>query len=394
MKAVLAIAIEDRVDLWFRDLEGKEKPHTISNEIPERREYCTEVHKLLTEMLRELCASIPGGADHVFTAAVSVVVSCPGVIKAHRTLMQLPTWNSDMAPDKRVHWTIAGRKKTNFDFPKVLAGIAAKLIRAEQKTWTPLAREAFESRVYVVNDATACAAFENFRRKDPEPDFIYIKAHNGINIGIIQPGHDGRTEPEDKWHPEAGHGFPRRQDYDFEAGFDGICPFHTWCYEGYLASHSFRERAEHTSERFKAWRAPLKRLRVRRLDGQKLDDAFLQYLLGDGKTPPGVQGEGVVIIAHYIGQLALQLSLLAPKHIVIGGRMATPEVIDQVRKNILAWVDGYPLRKTLTPGGIARHIVRSKARKSDRDTIDVQGALSIAVLRAEALLCNDPSLRE
>ena len=397
MKAVLAIAIEDRVDLWFRDLEGTERSRRISTEIPEKSEYCTEVHDLLRDMLGDLCTTIAGGARELFSNAAAVVVSSPGVIEAHRKLLQIPLWNSDMAQDKRVHWTLSGETIDGFDFREVLSEIGVKLIQAQGKSWSPLSRRSFEERVYVVNDATACAAFEHSQRNDPDPDFLYIKAHNGINVGIIQPGRDGRSERADKWHPEAGHGFPRRQDYDFKAGFEGICPFHESCYEGYMAAKSFVQRAlDAGSVTFEAWRTPLNKLKLQGLSGQKLDNAFLQYLLGDEENPPGAQGEGVKIIGHYVGLLALQLSLpLAPKQIVIGGRMATAEVIDEARENILDWVQDYPSRRVLTTReGLAEHIVPSVALESDKDTIEVQGAMAIAVLRAQDLARNHSSFRE
>jgi predicted NBD/HSP70 family sugar kinase len=381
MEAVLAIAIEDRVDLWFRDLEGAAEPQKFSKEIAEDSYYCFEIYWLIDELFRELRKSLPGNALELFNGIASVVVSIPGVIEEHRRLLQIPLWHAD--PHDTVQWN----GKPYFDFGDELSEIAKGMIDAEGNTWSEPDREKFRDRIFVINDAGACAAFEGSRRKDEESDFVYLKAHVGINVGIPQRTYAGK-QVNSKAHPEAGHGYPRLHGLDFDAGFEGVCPFHSdrgSCYEGMIAAHSFYKRiVETNSPVFNSWKRRLDELEAQKLSGQELDNALLQYVLGgDGRSPAG-QGEGVELVAHYIAQLTYQISLLlAPKHIVIGGRMATTEVIDTVREMVVVLAGGYPNRKELSETGIAQHIVPSRADKFQQDTIEVQGALAIALSRAE-----------
>ncbi|CAB3802541.1 hypothetical protein LMG28614_05636 [Paraburkholderia ultramafica] len=380
MNAVLAIAIEDRVDLWFHDLDGTKKPRDCSREIPEGEglDFCEEVHKLLSELVGMMCATL-GSAREVFDSLRAVVVSVPGVVDKNRVLRQIPVWHTG------ARYNVQWNGRPCFDFAEVLSGVAANLIASQGESWPEPNRLAFQKTVYCVNDSTACAAFEDTRRKDDDPDFIYLKVHNGINVGIVQRSYDGRVVVSTKPHPEVGHAYPIRHDDDYDAGYKGICHFHDSCYEGMIAAAGLRERIVTTeSPVFGAWKQRLDELETEGLHGQALDNALVHYILGHGKRPPAGHGEGVDLVAWYVAQLAFHLSLLAPKHIVLGGRMATSAVITAVRQKLVDFANGYPQRDELTPAGISRHIVASQARESDKDTIEVQGALAIAVSRAKA----------
>jgi predicted NBD/HSP70 family sugar kinase len=372
MEAVLAIAIEDRVDLWFRDLEGSGKPTKFSLAIPEDTDYCASIHRLIDELFRKLVGSLAASPLALFNRIGSIVVSVPGVVKEHRSLLQIPLWNS------------TATEAPYFDFAEELCGIAQGLIKAEGKVWSAPDRAKFRGRVFVVNDATACAAFEDSRRKDEKPDFIYLKVHNGINVGIVQDSYDG-TAVSAKAHPEAGHGLALLHKLDYEAGFKGVCRYHDRCFEGMIAAHSLYERIVATqSPVFNGWKGRLDELQAQGLSGQALDNALLDYVLGKDGQAAEAGGEGVDLIAHYVAQLTYQMSLLAPKHIVIGGRMARSQVISAVRQKIVKWANNYPQRDELTPTGVARHVVAGHAAKSEKVTIEVAGALAIAVLRAKA----------
>ncbi|MFL9935419.1 ROK family protein [Paraburkholderia sp. RL18-103-BIB-C] len=372
-EAVIAVAIEDRVDFMYRDLSGLGKPTKFSLTIPEDTDYCAEIHRLIDELFRKLVRSLAASPVALFNRIGSVVVSVPGVVKDHRSLLQIPLWNSTAA------------ETPYFDFAEELCGIAQGLIKAEGKTWSAPDRAKFRGRVFVVNDATACAAFEDSRRKDEKPDFIYLKVHNGINVGIVQDSYDG-TAVSAKAHPEAGHGLALLHKLDYEAGFKGVCPFHDRCYEGMIAAHSLYARIVDTrSPVFNGWKRRLDELQAQELCGQALDNALLDYVLGEDGRPAAAGGDGVDLISHYVSQLAYHMSLLAPKHIVIGGRMARSQVISAVRQKMVKFANNYPQRDELTSTGVTRHVVAGHAAKSEKDTIEVQGALAIAVLRAKGV---------
>jgi hypothetical protein len=165
------------------------------------------------------------------------------------------------------------------------------------------------------------------------------------------------------------------------------------CYEGLTAAHSFHERILKTQfEKFKAWKPKLDELkRERWLTGQKLDNALVDYLLGDDEKPPA--GAAIELVGHYIGQLVYQLLLISPRQIVIGGHMARPRVVDEVRKIVRISAGDYPARPELTESGLKRHIVPSRARPHERYTVEIRGALEIALSRAKTKLSDQAVAR-
>ena len=386
-KALLAIAIEDRVDLWFscgreNNAEVKLKPRVI----PEGGDYFEHIHCLLGEMLLELVQTVSPmtGHNNPLNDIAATVISTPGVVRNNQILLQLPLWHSNSASDYTVQWHHEGHKRprTSFNFSEILASFADTF---GFENWGSSERQRFKDTIFVVNDVTACAAFEHSRRRRRELDFVYTKIHDGINCGIVQRGH-GDTFTIKAAHPEAGHSYPELHEYDAEAEFYGVCrPHNRGCFEGMVAAHSYVERARHgKSVVFASWKRQVEKFQLDGLQGQELDNAMLHYLLGDDSQPPAGNGEGVELVAHYVGQLAYQLAIgpLAPEQLVFGGRMAKPIVLEAIRTNIKTWSNGYPRWQELTSPGIEKFIVSSRSVSGQKHNIEIEGALTIARSRA------------
>ena len=130
---------------------------------------------------------------------------------------------------------------------------------------------------------------------------VYVTIGTGIGAGAIV---DGRPL-NGLSHPEMGHFYPPRHERDL--GFAGICPFHGDCLEGLASGPAIKAR----------WGASLSELP---------DDH-----------------EGHSIIAWYLAQLATTLqSIMEPGKIILGGGvMATPGLIERVRKTAEQLGKGY-----------------------------------------------------
>ncbi len=130
---------------------------------------------------------------------------------------------------------------------------------------------------------------------------VYATVGTGIGAGAIV---DGRPL-NGLSHPEMGHFYPPRHERDL--GFAGICPFHGDCLEGLASGPAIKAR----------WGASLSELP---------DDH-----------------EGHSIIAWYLAQLATTLqSIMEPGKIILGGGvMATPGLIERVRKTAEQLGKGY-----------------------------------------------------
>jgi hypothetical protein len=403
MKTSLAIAIEDRVDLWFRGDPNSPyiqafAPLDIS-EAQDSDDYMAAVYLLIRQLLHLLVnAQEKMTAKELFNSIASVVVSVPGVVDKNSRLLQVPVWHSKQYPTVRwVHKKTPeepGVEKEFFDFPVELADLADILIKEQNTQWSIEEKERFSSIIYVVNDASACAAFEYSKHKDQSSDFVYVKLHNGVNVGTVQPGYNGYATVRVN-HPEAGHSFPIPFRLDHEAKYEGCCYYHKWCFEGMLAVHGFYKRAmeSKSSPIFSSWGSAIEALSAAQetLKGQRLDNALLRFILSQKPENSEKYNEGVLLIAHYAAQLVYQLAIgpLSPGQIVIGGRMARPEVLSAIRENVKAWCNNYPMRDSLNKD-IERYIVPSLASRNERHTIEVHGAMAIASGRASDFDPNTP----
>lgn len=389
-KAVLAIAIEDRVDVWFQNADG-EVFFKSDPEIPEGRNYLEEVHRLIREQFQSLLVSLKLDAASLFDSIASIVVSIPGVIEKD-VLLQIPLWHSKSFDT--ACWKHNGELKTCFDFPNELADIVQSLIEKQGLRWNIHARKQFADRVLAVNDATAGAIFECDRRLDlgmgPQDarDFIYVKIHEGMNVGVVKSGSGGKIIVP-ATHPEAGHSYAEPHELDFHIFFQGICRFHRGCFEGMIAVHGIykramsRKKASNPKHRavLDSWKKKALALRRKKLRGHQLDDALLQAAFQSGPLTKDGTNYAVDLIAHYAAGLIYQLMIgpLAPKQVVIGGPSATEPVLIEIRKKVRReFAHGYPARPELSAQEIDNSIVRVGVAAEEVREIEVRGALAMA----------------
>lgn len=417
---IAAFAIEDRVDFCFL-FDDTIGPLHFSEIISEEREYFSEVRRLMEQCLRSLVMHYlrgrprtPGIVRELFNITNAIAVSVPGVVVENDTVTQLPLWNFASSAPGEINWEHDGIRKRDFSFRTEISDIIQSLIEKNNDLWDAdhwglIERQRFSQRIYVVNDTTACAAFEYTKRyndKDSD-DFIYVKAHNGLNVGVVEQFADrddivGFTVKT--VHAEAGHTYPVPHNFDNESHFEGVCPFHGSCLEGLVSSNSILKRAEHpTIPLFKTWATCLSLLdydlRSERsphplLDAkQHRERLFVDIVLGERfvvskrktkKLDQEIIDAGVDLVAHYVTQLVHPLSVgpFAPTKIIIGGRLAKPRVIEAVRDKLVRWSHGYPKRVSLTSAGVIDHIVGSNASADEDTKIELQGALAIAKARA------------
>lgn len=130
---------------------------------------------------------------------------------------------------------------------------------------------------------------------------VYVTIGTGIGGGALvdgRPVHGAR-------HPEMGHMVPRRHPHDL--AFAGICPFHGDCLEGLVSGPAIAAR----------W-------------GASLSDLAADH-------------PAHAIVAQYLAQLVVaQQALLAPQRIVLGGGvMATPGLLDRIRREAARLANDY-----------------------------------------------------
>lgn len=384
--SVLAIAIEDRVDaIVYRADETELFLHGAP--LPEGGNYFEDVYECLMTVFDELADDGDQGPQSFFDALTSTVISVPGVVESNRTLLQLPLWHSHT--DDIVRWRLDDEDREFFNFPEVLGDLVTKVLLSRGVAWPSDQRARFERQVFVVNDATAAAAFDHDRREEVDSSVIYVKLHNGVNTASIRRNKraDGRLLEAgeagaftiDTNHPEAGHSFPIPHPLD--AGYGGSCPFHGGCFEGRVSVASMRERAESGLPAFKSWALALTLLE-KEFEGQELDDRLHRRILEE--TPPA-KGRLLMIdlLAHYAAHLVYQLALtFTPTKIVIGGRSAKPAVLEAIRQKVVTLSSGYPIRRGLGAGEIGDFIEAGIATTDEKKFVEVEGALVIARSRA------------
>lgn len=366
-KARLALAIEDRVDLCFQGDENADIVHLTSRAIREDSDYFADIRDLVEDLLRELVTSQELEPAKLFDSVVSTVVSFSGVIDGNRATLQsarlyLPTPHGSRSDKKPAPL---------FDFPEELTSAAKKIIG---KSWSGSAAKRFHATVYVVNDATAIAVYEYSLDPGHRANSVYVKCHGAINIGFVLPPVDDKVGVMD--HPEAGHSFPLPHEFDYAAGFKGVCPAHGWCLRGMATPHAFTLRARDYPA-FAAWKPALDALTMQGLTGRRLDNAFAQYVLAETPALSARRNLSVDLLAHYLGQVVYNLAVItSPAKIIVGGCMAVTAVLDGIRENVVTWAQGYPWRVYLTAKGIESYIVASAQTEGGES--EAHGALLIA----------------
>jgi fructokinase len=176
--------------------------------------------------------------------------------------------------------------------------------RTPKPNWKDVDLKAIARRLDVPyqidTDVNAAALGELDARAPLQGKLIYVTVGTGIGggvaeRGIILSGID---------HPEMGHVPVRRVAGD---DYPGCCPFHRDCLEGLASGPAIEAR----------WGADLSAL--------------------------GSDHEGLPLIANYLGQLVVSLTLvMAPRKIIIGGGVSqAPGLLDQIQQEAHRQLGGY-----------------------------------------------------
>lgn len=387
-----AFAIEDRVD--FRLVEHvrtepsaeMEDPFVEFSEpiVPGERaqsDYFGQVHAHMRSALGLLARWASSyerwRSESIFDRIDSIAISTAGVVERGRELIQLPLFN--WITEEHVTWVRDRRTIRGFDFVLVICDIVRDLL--DRNLVPPTDVDALARKIFVVNDVTACAAAEyNHRSRNGSfsrpHDFVFVKAHNGINVGVIEENFAFMKTG----HTEMGHIYPIPHVEDARNEFRGTCYFHGDCLEGMISLASIVERARPSRRDWQPipeWNDMLKQLEANAGGKRLRESALFKKVVGDGDQPGTTLG--LDISSHYIAQLvhALMLSPLLPDQIVIGGRFATSEVIECVGEKIWDMARGYPARRLLASREELREYIQ-QSRVEDPHNTEIIGALEIA----------------
>ena len=134
-------------------------------------------------------------------------------------------------------------------------------------------------------------------------NLVYYTIGTGIGAGVIQRGEfiGGAG------HPEMGHYYVAKHPMDVEKEFNGVCPFHKGCLEGFAAGPSLEART-------------------------------------------GIRGENIElnssvwdVQAYYIAQAAVNATVTFRPDVIVfgGGVMAQQHMLDRVREKFTALLNGY-----------------------------------------------------
>lgn len=167
-------------------------------------------------------------------------------------------------------------------------------------------RAAFDVPIAFDTDVNAPAVYEQQHGQPGETTICYITIGTGVGVGICM---DGRPV-HGAMHPEAGHVFVPIAQTDLDAGFKGVCPYHSYCVEGMAASGSVAARTG-------------------------VERTALQTLADDDPVWD--------CVAHYIGMLCINLTLtVSPHAIVIGGGLAKRVCIfEKIRSHFVSGLNAY-----------------------------------------------------
>lgn len=167
-------------------------------------------------------------------------------------------------------------------------------------------RRALNVPMYFTTDVNSSAYGEVVARNNAGgriENLVYYTIGTGIGAGVIQRGEFiGGVG-----HPEMGHYYVARHPMDIEKEFNGVCPFHNGCLEGYAAGPSLEART-------------------------------------------GVRGENIElnnsvwdVQAYYIAQAAVNATVTFRPDVIVfgGGVMAQQHMLDRVREKFTALLNGY-----------------------------------------------------
>ena len=349
-----------------------------------------------TDYLGQICRGLENGFRKILLTDGGVawlntldalVISTPGVVEHNRTLVQLPLWSWNT--DAHIEWRQGER---GFDFRNEIERILSRLSR-ELQIHPSLKIKEISQRVHVVNDATACAAFyydflmsgeERDRRDDGLPDFVYVKFHDGVNVGVVEQGRLFGRRP----HPEYGHIYPNLHNLDQGSGFRGTCRYHGRCLEGVLSLRSFLVRAALDREGGKSptgWEAILNQIEASDTSIEDAQRELFHRLLPD--DPDLSDRHAVDLCAHYLAQAIyiLMLSPSCPSRIVIGGRFAKPAVMAAVYEKLRALMGHYPDREVFHDlEALVQLAPEVKHLPDSRRKVEVYGASVLAMAYARA----------
>ena len=176
--------------------------------------------------------------------------------------------------------------------------------RTPKPNWKDVDLKAIARRLDVPyqidTDVNVAALGELDARAPLQGKLIYVTVGTGIGGGVAERGIISSGID----HPEMGHVPVRRVAGD---DYPGCCPFHRDCLEGLASGPAIEAR----------WGADLSAL--------------------------GSDHEGLPLIANYLGQLVVSLTLvMAPRKIIIGGGVSqAPGLLDQIQQEAHRQLGGY-----------------------------------------------------
>lgn len=330
----------------------------------------------------------------LFASIRIIAVSIPGVIEGTTTVRQLPLWSWPTTP--RVQWEHEGRTVLDFNFQLEMTAILREIsIEKNDRSLQKFLKgpgATYGDRVEVYNDCAACAAAELQNRQltasTDQRSFIFIKAHDGVNVGAVEEGQDSMP----LYNAELGHIFPSRHPDDDEAQFAGVCYFHKACIEGLVSSASLYARAVEAQEGgpFWHWGELVREHGIEKGD----DEALCRLLLGDyGDEEVMGQEDACQLVGYYLAQLGHVISLYprSPDLIIVGGRMATPEVLFWMRRYLFDLWNRYPAREHFDQENLDQYVVKSEMKEPRRR--EITGALAIALSHVQPGFQKKPKKR-
>jgi fructokinase len=169
-------------------------------------------------------------------------------------------------------------------------------------------REQFGIPLVIDTDVNAAALAEAHLGAGRELRSIaYVTVGTGIGGGFCIDGHTLKGA----MHPELGHLRVRRDPLDH--GFEGCCPFHGDCLEGLASGSAILAR----------WGVALNEVNANK--------------------------DAVRLVGGYLGQLTASIALTVSSQMIVlgGGVMATPGLIEEIRRSMLGQLNGYLPRPPL-----------------------------------------------
>lgn len=317
-------------------------PTQVHGGKPRQEAYYEEIVRHMKEAINHFIEDNEDGLSWLMSLD-EIAISVPGVVENGSTLIQLPLW--EYVSEDNVMW----RGEKGLNFREVLASIIEDCIEEKGLIWNESRSKKLRKSIFVVNDASSCAAYysDDYSAKNPDHriDLIYMKAHEGINFGAFE---------RDLWfpsrpHPEYGHIYPNPHERDFRSNFSGSCHFHGCCLEGVVSMSSFLERAKLARKGLwplQEWGDELTKIERKHHRDDKIKSEMFDKLFGVGEAAPDLHG-GVELLAHYVSQAIhhILLSPISPNKIYIGGRFGKKLIVEAIVENLGVMFNGYPARE-------------------------------------------------